>query len=485
MAGPEEKEASAPQGEGNGGESAEKGVRTTVVRGGNCECTIRVKADGDYLKQRYEERLRRLQEETQLPGFRAGKAPMMLLLRKFAEGIKNEILTAVASEGYDEAVEKNDLTVVTRSELPDVEEMEWEAGEPAEFEFKCEVLPDIELEEAQYKGIRAEVPRLEVTEEMFREESDRFARQLASWEPVESRGVDWDDYVRAEVSTVPEAGEEARWREELGFHPRDGRIGPFLVEGLKGTLMEAKVGETLQVEAELPEGEELQDKDLKALAGKPLKLNLAIRAVHRERIPEINDELARKLNFKDIEEIHSFLRQRLESRLEAEKDRATRYSVVETLLNNIPVEMPPAMVERAAREEQRKLMIRALRSGSSQEEAENLAQQNAERSREAALRGLKASFLLRQIADRERIYVLDSEVQEQVRAVAATHEWTERRTERYMEKNDLMHFLRSDLREEKTTRFLVENARLEEVAPEQFARGVLGAGEQLEVASDQ
>ena len=110
---------------------------------------------------------------------------------------------------------------------------------------------------------------------------------------------------------------------------------------------------------------------------------------------------------------------------------------------------------------------------------------DAERSREVAVRNLKASFLLREIADKERIYVLDSEVQEQVEVLAARQGWTRGRTERDMEENDLMQSLRWDLREEKTLKPLVENARVEEIDPEEFARRVRTAKEQPEEAGNE
>ena len=132
--------------------------------------------------------------------------------------------------------------------------------------------------------------------------------------------------------------------------------------------------------------------------------------------------------------------------------------------------MPASLVERAAEDEQRKLMVRAMRLGSSRDDAEKLAEERAARSREVAVRRLKGAYLMRKIADKERIYVLDSEVQEQVRALASRQGWTERRTERFLEENDLMGSLREEMREERTLKFLIENAQLVEIPREEFLK---------------
>jgi len=450
----------------NADAGAEPGIRTAVTREGSCECVIRVQADAEHLKQRYQERLAAFQREAQVPGFRVGRAPLPLLERRFGKKIKQEVIATVASEGYDEAVEQNDLKVVSDLESPDPEELQWEVGEPLELEFRCEVMPAVELQDSQYKGLTVRVPRVEVTEEMLQQELERFVRQLASWEPVKTAGIDRDDYVEAEVCVATEGDQQSPWRQKLGFYPRDEQLGPFAAKGIKAALMDAKAGDTIQVDAELPEQDELRDSALEQLAGEPLKLNVAIQAVYRQRVPELDDELARKLGLESTEQIRSIVRERLEQRLERFKRDSRRAAVVEALLNNVPVEMPPTLVARATAEHQRRLMIRGLRAGLSREQVEEMARKNLQRSAEEAVRTLKAGFLLQQIADRERIYVTDAEVREQMEALAASQGWPERRARRFLEDAELAQSLRREMREERTIEFLLQSARVEEVNPE-------------------
>ena len=485
MAEPKDKHAPVGQGEETGEEGAEEGVRTTVAREGSCTCTIRVEVDAPHLQKRYEERLATFQKESYLPGFRMGKAPVELLLKRFGEKIKQDVLGGVALEGYDQAVQKHGLTVVAELESPKPEEMDWQAGEPAEFEFKCEVLPAIKLDERHYKGLTVKAPRVEMTDQMLQDELNRFAHQLASWEKVEATGIDREDFVEAGVSLAGQAEEERSWSQKLGFYPRDKRIGPFSVEGIQGALLGARAGQTVQVDAELIEEAEAHKGALAELAGEPVKLDVAILGVYRERVPPIDEALARRLNLKDVEEIHSLVRERLKERLDGEKREATRYALMEVILNNVPVQMPESLIQRAAADEQKKLVIRALRAGMPRDRVEQLTRESAERSREVAVRNLMASFLLRQIADKERIYVLDNEVQEQVRAFAAKQGWTESRAQRYLEEKDLTQPLRWDMREDKTMQFLVENATIEEVDPAEFARLMREARQQAQQAGGQ
>jgi len=319
-----------------------------------------------------------------------------------------------------------------------------------------------------------------MTDDLLRAELERFARQLASWEQVKSRGVDREDFVEAEVSAALATGEDPLWRQKVAFRPVDGQIGPFSVEGIAAAVLDAQAGDTIRVEAQLPADSEVEDESLKELAGEPVTLTLAIETVYRQRVPEIDDELARKLNMQSADEIRSIVAERLKRHLEAERRDAAHYALIEALLDRVDLDMPKSLVDRATLDRQRKLMIRALRSGMSRQQAEEMTRSSAERSREAAVRGLKGSFLLREIADKERIYVLDSEVQEQVRAFAASQGWTERRAQRYMEEENLMQSLRSDLRDEKTIQFLLDSAKVEEVDPELFAQQMQEARDRQE-----
>jgi FKBP-type peptidyl-prolyl cis-trans isomerase (trigger factor) len=83
---------------------------------------------------------------------------------------------------------------------------------------------------------------------------------------------------------------------------------------------------------------------------------------------------------------------------------------------------------------------------------------------------LKAAYVLRKIAEKERIIVTESEVDSQIRAFAARQGWREERARSYMEERGMVRALRDDMRESKATDFLVENAEVTEIPPEEFAK---------------
>lgn len=465
MSNGEENGADAPAEEQPEEESPEPAPSTTVERVGPYECVIRIEADADYLRDRYREELASLQTEAKLPGFRRGRAPVGLVERRMGRTLRSDLIASVVAEAYDDAVEEQGLTVVAETDAPDLEDFTWEPGQPAEFEFKCEVLPEVAPEEKDYKGLEVDAPALEATDELLQTEMDRFAQQFATWEEVTGPGIDWDDYVEAEVS-VP----EANWSETIGFYPRAETIGPFAAEGIKAALTGAEVGDEIELEAEAIEDQVSGREQLAGLAGQKVKLHLALRQATRRRVPDVDEELAGKLGLSSVDEIRDMVRERLEKALAQRKDEVVREMLVRRVLENVPCEMPPSLVERAAQEDQVRALVRLLRMGVPRQEAERAAAERAEQTREAVERRLKATYLLRKIAEIERVVVTESEVDSQIRAFASRQGWREERARSYMEERGMVRAFRDDMRESKTLDLLVENAQVNEVSPEEFAK---------------
>jgi len=445
----------------------EEGIRTSINRRGECECEVTIEADAEYLENRYRERLGAFAKEVSVPGFRQGKAPAGLVERKFGQSLRKEVLSTVLEEAYDRTREEKDLEVVGEKDLPDVEEMEWEVGQPATFRFTCEVLPQLELDEKDYKGLTVEVPVLEVNDETVNQEMERLRERFRTWESVEEPSIDREDVVEALVELEDPAVGDRAWSEHYDFRPCDERIGPFAPKGLEGALLGAKKGDAVVLEAECLPEEPIDA--LKELADQTTRIKVSIENVYRAKVPALDDKLAERAGFSSLDQLRVTVEEGLQRRAERDTENIKEYAVVEALVDKMDLPMPESLVEGAAEEQQRRWVIRQLRTGRAVEEVKEDSRRIAEQSREQAERALKAAFLLRQIADKERIFVTESEVDEQIRALAAGHGWSEQRTRRYLEEQEMLGSLRRDMREAKTRQFLVENASFTEIDPQVFA----------------
>lgn len=448
----------------------EQGLHTTVTYEDDCRCVIEVEADADFLEKRYDEELEELQSQVTLPGFRQGKAPKGLVEKRLGSSVKDEVLSSVMTDAYEDAVRDNDLHVVAEIDVPDLDEYDWEVGQPATFEFTCEVLPSIELEEDDYKGLEIELPDLEVTDEMVEEEMENFAQRFADMEEVTDSGIDREDEVACTVSVVPDSDdEEPVWSGELGCQPVEKRIGPFEVEGLIGGLEGCKKGNAVTLAAKYdPQDEESVIEELEDRESPKLQIEVQIDGVYRHTVPEIDEEFTEEYGLPSPDEIENSMRENLEQQMQQRKDSVRDEMITEALLERVDLPLPDTLVERATAEQQRRIMLNALQQGESRDRAQQIAAQAAGYSREVAVRNLKRSYLMSEISEKERLFVTESDVHEQIRSLAARHDWDEEQAEQYLEENDMMDSMRSNLRENKVMDFLLENAEVKEIPREEW-----------------
>ena len=472
MAGDDETQAEDMAADADEETAEEAGIRTTVEEDGPCRRTIQVEADVEELEERYSDKLDEFASRVQLPGFRPGKAPRELVEKKYGSRLKEQIMSSVLSEGYEQAVEEADLNVVGEPSMETpLEEQDWEVGQPLSFTLECEVLPEIELDEEDYRGLEVEVPRMEVTTDMVRDGMKDYARQFASREEVTDAGIDREDEVECDVTVETDDDEAADWSGSFEFTPSEGRIGPFSVEGLQGSMTGVETGEEVEVTGSYDpaEGEEIEE--LEDLDAEEVPLRVEIQSIYREQVPEINEEFTEKFDLPSPGEIQEMIRENLEERMEQQQESMKEDRAREALAEAVDLELPESLVERAARRERRRLAMRMVQQGRPVQEAQAMADRMSQQSREMAETNLKSSFLLSEIAEQERLYVTESELTERMREIGNRQGWDSRKTEKYFDEDDRRSNLRDNMKEEKALDFVLENAQVKEVDPEEMEEG--------------
>src|SRR5204862_5240451 len=89
-----------------------------------------------------------------------GKAPRQMVLRKYEKDIQDEVKRKLISDSYKQAVEDQKLDVLG---YPDIEEIQFNRGQPLQFAATIETAPEFELPD--YKGLSVKREARSVTEE--------------------------------------------------------------------------------------------------------------------------------------------------------------------------------------------------------------------------------------------------------------------------------------------------------------------------------
>src|SRR5438067_9028799 len=120
---------------------------------------MRVELEAQKVDETFDSVTKNFQREASLPGFRPGKAPREMVIRKYGKDIQDEVKRKLISDSYRKAVEEQKLDVLG---YPDIEEIQFNRGQPLQFAATIETAPDFELPD--YKGLTVKREVREVTD---------------------------------------------------------------------------------------------------------------------------------------------------------------------------------------------------------------------------------------------------------------------------------------------------------------------------------
>src|ERR1700751_3967008 len=94
-----------------------------------------------------------------IPGYRPGKAPRKVIEAKFRKEIQDELTKKLVSKSYHDAIEQEQLRVVSLTNLEEVQ-----FGEDRSMRFRATVVTAPEFELPEYKNIPVRLPEAKVSE---------------------------------------------------------------------------------------------------------------------------------------------------------------------------------------------------------------------------------------------------------------------------------------------------------------------------------
>ena len=134
-------------------------VNVSVENLAPCKKLVRVELDADAVNTVFDAVTKEIQKQAVLPGFRPGKAPRDIVVKKYSAEIKDEAKRKLIGENYRKAIEEQKLHVVG---YPDIEEVQFERGQALQFTATVETAPEFTLPE--YKGLPATIETKSVTD---------------------------------------------------------------------------------------------------------------------------------------------------------------------------------------------------------------------------------------------------------------------------------------------------------------------------------
>lgn len=449
-------ESSPPEEEG-GAPAREKLVQTVELQDiGPCKKHIKVTIDRASIDKRLDAKYKEIIPESNVAGFRPGKAPRALVVRRYAKEVTDQVKAELLLESLEQLAEDHDVAPLAAPNI-DPFRIELPKTGPLIYEFDVEVRPQFDLPD--YKGLKLKRPVRTFTDDDIIAEERRLLAPLGQVQPKPEGDAQLGDVLVASVTnkdgdrvlgTIPET--TIRIEERLAF--KDG-VAPKFLEQVRGV----NAGQSREVDVELSDA--TADASLR---GKTVKAVFDVKEVKKVVPPELTPELFKE-NFgvSSREQLLELIRVVLQRRLEYYQRQSARQQILQQLAGSTDWNLPEDLLRRQARQALQRRAMEMQSQGISDEEIQSRIRMMQQDVLQSTALALKESFVLHKIAEVEKIDVSDEDLNDEIERLAEQNNESPRRLRARLEREQLMDALASDLIERRVLELILASADYEDV----------------------
>ncbi|GHV88534.1 trigger factor [Spirochaetia bacterium] len=406
----------------------------------------------DDVRTEYDKLINEYSKTLQIPGFRKGKVPREVLVRKFGDAFKGEALGhiiegAVTQVFEDESFPKEDRPLPYSTPQLQDEPPALDLDADLKFSVVYDVLPKITV--GPWKGLTVEADTAKVEDEDLTRELDAIRdRNAIVMDKDDAEAAAKGDVVTVNYAELSDAGEPVAGteREDFVFTLGTG----YNVFKFDDDVAGMKKGETKDITKTYPETEE--DKDL---AGKTKKIRVTVTAVKERQLPKLDDDLAQDVDekFKTLEDLKTSIRDRLTRTLEKRLRDIKISRILEKVMEATPADIPESMV-RIELDTRWRTMARQF--GTDAEQLTQLMERSGkgrdaifEEWRPEAVKALHSRLIVETLIQDQKLAASGEETEKEFETIAAESDTSVEDVKKYYEQQNMREYLAEDIKERK------------------------------------
>jgi trigger factor len=399
------------------------------------ERLLQVEVPADAVRRAEETAARRYASRVRLPGFRAGKAPPAMVLKRYGDAIRQEAVEALVQEAYKQVVEEGKLKLAAQ---PHVHDLKFAEGQPLTFELHLEVRPEVGLPRTH--GFRVTRTVRTVTDDQVQEQLESLREQRASWTPVEDKPREGD--LVAVVLSTAEAGASLSEGKEYSLVLGTGQAIP----GIEELIMSASPGQTAEAPVKWPD-----DFPDESQRGQSKHVRVELKDVKRKTLPGLDDDFAREVgDFATIGALRTAIREDMEKEATREADADVRQKLVDEIVGANPFDVPPSWVAQ---------LVNAYAEVYKIPEGER--ERFGGQFRPVAERAVRRDLVIDTIAERESLGATESELDDRITQLATARGTDPGQLYASLQKAGRLRELERGITEDKVFKWLYERNTIE------------------------
>ena len=260
---------------------SKKGLRTILS----------VIVDKKNIQTKMDEKLKELQKEVTLKGFRPGKVPPEVIKSQFGKSIYGEVIDKILRETTTKAIDEKKLKVAGQ---PKIDLKQFGEGKDLNYELQIDCLPSVNLK--SFDKFKATSFKVKIEDKIIEDKLKEIANQNKQFEDKnENEKATNGDQVTFDYSATVD-GNKFDGSEGKGVQLELGKN--LFLKGFDEQLIGVKKNDTKLLDATLP-----ANHPKKELANKKTKFECKILNVKKPKSTKIDDDLAKLMGAKDVKDL--------------------------------------------------------------------------------------------------------------------------------------------------------------------------------------
>ncbi len=426
-------------------------MKVSTEKADNQKLVLTIEVPADELTNAVNAACKQLANRVNIPGFRKGHAPKHILTQRLGEGaILDEAFDILAPKAFDNALTEQKIEPVDR---PKIEIVTLENGK--DVVFKATITPKPEVALGDYKGVHAEMPAVEVTDDKVEEQIENMRKHHAKMtDAAADAAVEKDNFVTLDF--LGKVDGEAFAGGEGKDYPLQIGSKQF-IEGFEDQLIGMKIGEEKDVNVKFPE-----DYHEATLAGKDAVFNCKINSIKIQELPELTDEFVKSsTSYESIEDLKKNLHENMLKSAQSRAEGEFKSKVLKIVSDNASVDIPDIMIDNRVNNMLNELSLSLENNGMNIEQYLKYSNTDIakvrETYRESAVEAVKTDLVLEKIAQTEDIKVENKEVDAEIAMMAARYGTTPKEVKKIVAQNGYIANLYDTISRKKAAQLVMDN----------------------------
>jgi trigger factor len=406
------------------------------------------------LATKLEAKIKEMQPQVSLKGFRPGKVPVSHIRKMFGQSIMKDVVEEMVNETSQQAINDNKIRPAGQPQIDLRANGEEVTSGKADLEYQLTVesIPEfepIDPEKLKFTRLTHEADDKELEEELAKlGEGQKSYKKKAKTAKAKKGDAVLIDFVGTVDGEAFDGGAMEDHQLVLGS-------GTF-IPGFEDQLIGAKAGDELDVKVTFPEPYQAAD-----LAGKDAVFATKVIEVQGEKDAVIDDEFAQKFGLADLEALKAAVSDQYKSQLELQSRMKLKRAILDELDKKHKFDLPPQMVEAEFSNIWAQVQSEKEAGQLDEDDAKKTDKQLEKDYRKIAERRVRLGLVLAEMGQKQEIQISNEELQQAMIAEARQYPGQEQQVIEFYQKNpQAIAQLRAPIYEEKVVDLIIEKAKV-------------------------